>query len=773
MARHIPLPPPRKLDSRRANTGFGKTPSPKRGEHGRDIAAKIETIVEAAKAGHISTGVDPTCVFKIVAGSRLSDADLRNRGLQPLGETPDWCYFALPSDRTGAEFLSAAREYSNEEASLTFFDTVLNLLPFDSDDRSGFGIADYLESQSQQPVVVDIHLWPADLTAQAAERLSEVRQVLAETDSNLGELGSDEQPAFLLVRARVDGPLLKQLLQLSPVFKVRIPPEPHVSPQQWTKPSDTVLTQPELVRKGVVGMIDDGVANGHVLLDGLVRNFSIPENHDWAQIANHGTMVAGLAAYGDLEDAISNGAPLPNPIRVIAVRTVEADASGKASYPSADPEHVILEKAIRLLHKEGAKVINISMSDAYAFSETHVDARTQLIDQLVRELDLVIVLPTGNVPTADLPDAPEIHSIHPSHLLTDRARAALPSIAANAISVGSVARSEQGAHADGDSPPTMRAVAGAGEVSPFSRTGPGVKPSSSVKPDFVHYGGNYVTEPNLSSRTLITTNPGSSVISLSKDGGFRAGCGTSYASPRVAHAAAIVRAEYPDATANLTRALLGVTATQPAPVAGQDAFDTLRTNGFGIPDGRRAIESVSNRVVMTFDGEMVTNTASIHPVPIPAEFATGKRDRSIAVALAFSPLTRRFRREYLAGTMKLDLYRAFDIEDLAILLKKQPEDDKKSLPADRRRIRSKLQPGTNALLGSTLQVCTWNPSAANSLSADDGDTYFLVVTHSSEPWADDQTDTTEKYALATQLTDRSEVSVNILQRLQDRVRQRS
>jgi subtilisin family serine protease len=725
----------------------------------------LSTSLSDAEAPPVA-GVDPRLVFKVSAAARLTDANFENKGLHLLGEADGWEYFVLPAEEDAATLRKAIEEYTASADGRTFFDKVEGLLPYDSDDRRGRGIPDDL-AEITFPLVVDIHLWPAGDRPEAQRRLADVRAIGSE------ELGSDEQPAFLVVRARVDRTQLENLLQLSAVERVQVPPVPYLSPAEWVGELVENFDQPP-PRGGVVGVIDDGIADGHALLAGLVTSLEVPSDRVWAPPGDHGTMVAGLAAYGDFESALRDGSKLPSPIQVVAARVVEPPAPGSpATFPTSEPEHLILEKAIRALAGQGARVVNISIADRDGYAGPHVDERTETLDRLSRELDLVIVACSGNI--ALVPDIVDLHAEHPTHLLADNARVAEPAVAATAITVGSVARSEQGAHSDGESPPDMRAVARADEVSPFSRSGPGFI-RGAVKPDVVAYGGNSVSQAVLSSRTHMIDNPGAGALSLAVPGPFAVSSGTSFAAPRVARIAAVVRDEYPEASANLTRCLVGISSRVPPlhrPVSSWQAeqrHEHLRFAGYGMPDEVRAIESVSQRVVMTFDGEIATDTSVIHEIPVPEEFANGTADRSISIALAFDPPTRRFRREYLAARMKFDLYRAIDLDDLIEIVGQQPSEGGHSLPGDRRRVSSKLFPSSEAVLRSALQVRRWRAAVATSLLVDDGDTYYLVVTHISEPWAERaQPDyDSQAYAIAVELEDRTRHDVNVLERVQQR-----
>lgn len=702
--------------------------------------------------------------LKVKASGRIDASGFRTKGLELVGETQGWEYYVLPEDAPASRLKNAIVDYTENEKSKTFFDAVEGLAAIGAEDRQGPGVQDFLDGTATQ-TIVDIHLWPTTTVREAQDRLRPVRALVGNT-----EVGADEQPRFLLVRARVDRNVLRQLLGLAEVELVRTPPVPYLAPTDWADVDITELDVPA-PRSGTVGVVDDAVQIGHSLLSHCEADLKVPSSRAWQPPTDHGTMVAGLAAYGDLEGPLRDGSALPAPVKVIGARVVEARGGvGQARYPTDVPEHLVLEEAIRKLAARGAKVINLSVSDKYPYSGWHVDIRTEKLDALVRELDLVIVCCSGNV--VDLPEPDEIHNEHPLHLLSETARVAEPSVAANVVTVGSVARSDQGAYSDGDSPPGLRAVARRGEVSPFSRSGPGFT-DQSVKPDVVHFGGNFVTQPLLNSRSLHTDNPGASTVSTCLPGPFGIGNGTSFSAPRVARIAAVVRAEYPDASANLTRALIGSSSVRPShhlvtrKTPADETNQSLRFAGYGVPDEERAIASAKSRVALTFDGEISVDTTVIHEIPIPRSFALGRADRSITVALAFDPPIRRLRRDYLAGRMKFDLFRSIDLADLENLLVKQDPSTARPMPNDRRRLRDKLRPSMTSIGRSTLQVRTWTAAHQSSLDPEDGPSYYLAVTHTSEPWSDlaEPDYDKQRYGLVVQLEDRTRTEIDLYAQL--------
>jgi len=170
---------------------------------------------------------------------------------------------------------------------------------------------------------------------------------------------------------------------------------------------------------------------------------------------------------------------------------------------------------------------------------------------------------------------------------------------------------------------------------------------------------------------------------------------------------------------------------------------------------------------MTYDGAMAIDTVQIHPLPLPELFRRGNgAQRTITVSLAFDPPVRRQRREYLAASMKLDIYRDIDPNDLAEILIRQDPDDRTELITDRRRLG--LIPGGNSFTNSTLQLRQW--TRTNSFVNDD-ETFHLVVTHRAQVWARDNPDYQhQNYALAVTLEDRALVQADLYQLLTQQVR---
>lgn len=777
MPDHLGLPDPITQPDRRQGGGFppGERRSPP--THGGELHRELEQ-AQTAPIAQIVDGVDPRRVFKIRGVTRISDAELRRRDLEFLGDTDDWTYFVVPTEDQANGLLRAIEAYAagtEEEAPLaSLFDRIDAIEPYGPEDRLTEPLALAIQT-ADWPLVVDVVVWSSATDEEAAVRVGDVRTACEQYDAQV--LGADMRARTAAVRVRCNQEALEAILNLSVVESVRLPLAPLLEPSSWLQAEATLAEPPEPLEIAV-GVIDDGVASNHPLLEGLViADEQIPNSHTWKDAGPHGTMVAGLAAYGEFEEAFgAGGLDLPNPVRVACVRILEPDDSGDPNsthLPSDIPDHEVIENAIRLLYREhGVRVFNLSITDRFPYSGPHASVLTETIDRISRELDVVVVVAAGNrgFGVDGITDN-GLHALHdyPMYMTDTEARLAEPAPAALAVTVGSLGLSDAPVTAHGTSYIDRHVVAGRNLPSPFSRTGPGI--SADIKPEFVHHGGDLVWDGNALSRNDI----GVATVSLNSDFTnrlFTAGSGTSFAAPRVANIAARVLLRYPDSSANLVRALLAISASRPDEMA-LDLEDTeiFHMMGLGVPDSYLALESESNRVVMVTEGEIAADSVLIHPVPVPEDFARGRADRSISVALAYDPPVRRQRREYLGGRVKVDMFRNIAPDAIREVMGRQEDEGRVPIPNDRRRLQGRLRPTATLSLGSTLQTRRWTAAHATSLDPDDGDTYYIVLTHMREDWADRLPEdyTHQSYALAVELWDRDRAEIDLYNLVQSQV----
>jgi hypothetical protein len=775
MADHLLLPERIPLESRRQGSSGGPG-SPERNprRHGERLQERLEEAIERQRPIRVIEGVDPARVFKVRARGRVADGTWRAKELDFLGETADWTYFVLAPGEEPEELLEqlatyrAAPDMEGARApNYTFFDAVDDIEPYGPEDRRGPGIPD-ASTALTEPLLVDVILWPSQSRDAAAGRLEQARTVLRLHQAE--EIAFDARARYTVVRARVGGEALRDLLELPVVERIRVPAVAYLEPSEWLNASADDLEREEHTGEPI-GVIDDAIAE-HPLLDGLVGSRrSFPPNYGWEPPSGHGTMVAGLALYGEFEPALRNRTPLVSRGTVHQARVLEPHpAIPRATrFATTTTAHQAVESAIETLHsEEGVRVFNLSINDSDAYSGPHVALLTERIDELIRELGIIVVISSGNhraTSNARMESGHDAADAYPLYVLDELARIAEPATAALALTAGSLAAYDAPQTLAGVARVGDRAVARADEVSPFSRTGPGA--FKGVKPDVVEVGGNWVITD---TGNLDPENPGVGVLSLGTSATgrlFSVSTGTSFAAPRVARTAAAIWAAYPDASANLVRALVAIACRVPerAGQQFQDPTERLRVLGYGRPRRDLAVSSGGSRVVMLFDGEMPTDRAAIHPIPIPEVFARGQAARRLAVALAYDPPVRRQRREYLAGEMSFDLLRNVSVEDVRRRYERQGAQRVPLYTGQREKI--DLEPGVQATNNSTLQVRHFQ---TQQLDPDDGDVYYVAVTHRSAGWADEGD---QRYALGVELVEEERQQVDLYAAVQQQARVRA
>ena len=778
MPLHPELPPRRDPTARRVPPAVSPAPRRNPRRHGSALRDQLAAVLPPRQ---IDDGIDPDQVFKLrSAAGRLSEDALRARGISALAETADYTYFVLSRDH-GERLSSALARYAagadTEGASAplsSLFNRLEAIEPYGPDDRLGQGVEAI--DWAAGVATVDVSVWASGTYEEAVRRAGIVRAVLAAGSGS--EVRADVRARRTVLRLTVDRPTLERLLATSVVERIRTPPVPFLDPSDWR-----TVTAQELVldrREGIlVGVLDDAPATGHPLLHDVIVGVteSGPPGHAWQQPGHHGSLVAGRVLLPHLEQQLRDHEPITAVGRVHVARILEPEPGPGTGtrFPGGDagePPHLTVERAIRTLHgQQGIRVFNLSVGLRTAFDAAHVGELTETLDDLARELNVVIVVPTGNAPVSSrgqLVSGHHADTDYPAYLTDPAHRLAEPGPAALVLTVGALAHSDAPYE---HTPPRLgnKAIAPAGHLAPFSRTGPGIgaQTDRTNKPDLVADGGNWVLDD---ASQLIAEDPGVALLSTAMDSSgrlFRACCGTSFAAPAVTRCAADVLAAFPQASANLVRALVAASAIEPEgmPVA-PDAVTGRRLYGAGRPDNARATNSGARRVTMTFDGAMAVDSIAIHPVPVPEAFAARtSKTRRVEAVLAFDPPVRRQRREYLAGTMQLDLYRNVDPDELAEILGRQDE-DAVDLIKDRRRV--KLLPSVTQVRPSTLHVRRWSPQR---LDVNDGDVYHLVVTHRTQVWARERFDyDRQRYALAVTLQDEARVDLDLYAQVTQQVR---
>lgn len=410
-----------------------------------------------------------------------------------------------------------------------------------------------------------------------------------------------------------------------------------------------------------VCLIDTGVRNSHVLLrdslsDTDVHTVLPPPVGD---VHGHGTLMAGLALFGPLDEPLLSGAKVRLRHRIESVKYLP-----DATMPAHDPESygVITAQAVTLPEaaSDRRRVYCMTITKAAdrpgepSLWSAALDALAAGTDVGVSASGIALLGPPD--PTAARLIVVAAGNVDPPYE-TDHVTKSMrepiedPAQAWNVLTVGA-STTLSGSPTD----PTYEgwaALAPAGELSPHSRTGVFAGgPQWPIKPDICMEGGNVLTDgagdfhglhPVLMLRTTEHRH----------DAGIGNANATSAATAQAARLAALTMAQYPSYWPETVRGLLThhaqwtplMRTTIEAEGRKKDKRLLLKRYGWGVPTADGVLSSTQNAVTMVVQDEFVPfdgpqykmRQFRLHSLPWPSEILgeLGDADVELRVTLSY------------------------------------------------------------------------------------------------------------------------------------------
>lgn len=751
---HLILPRVQESLPRRLHGGGRAVERSSKSQHGRRLGGEAEEIIEAAAERELPGGLRPELIFKVELhrNAHLEDETIDHMGLKILAREPGKTLVVFASDGELQSFRRRLTEYSGEEGhKYAEFGGIEHLHDITPEDRIGHRLRESSLDDDETEVPLDVELWHPGSTADADERLEELRAAVADLNGRVTD--SIVTQDLLLARVRLDADRLRELLGIDRIREVDLIPSSGVEPGPIETPGIEEfpeIPEPEEGATGVL-LVDSGITPRHPLLENLIGDavaFPGPGGEQFLEVdtesrmGGHGTAVAGRAALGALELVLSGHTT--EGVRLFSARVLDDNCR-------YDPDRLVehqLEAAVS--HFVGnypeCKVINISLGDpslvmADGYRQFRLAARIDELAYEYRARDILFVIASGNN-LAATPDPVSGSTTYGRHFASDAARLAEPATAALALTVGGIASGRAPGVAG-----RSALAARAGFPSPFTRRGPGL--DGAMKPDLVEEAGDWVLDA--SSRQV--DDPSVGVLSTNRDfappGGqiVRRVVGTSFSAPAVSHIAARLYDRFPGASSNLIRALIADSAQlpddRPTPLSGDPWEEQVwRVYGNGRPSFERAASSDENDVLLTAESMIELDSFQLFELPeIPAEFIETSGKRTISVTLAYDPPTRQSRADaYFGVGLNYYLFRNTPIADIKQLFrnwKKAPAGDgEEELERKRDELKGsqlvELKPGVTQRKRSTLQrsLCQIRTRAWKN----DGNPLILAVT-AQRRWA--------------------------------------
>jgi len=489
----------------------------------------------------------------------------------------------------------------------------------------------------------------------------EVLTAFQEVSAAMGIQLKDERiyfPERTVILAHVHRNHLLELLQRSPyIAEFRRAPETarffveqsNRGQRAWV---DDLLARLQVLQDSQVSVcvLDTGVNNGHALLEPLMedddRHSFKPEwgTHD---DAGHGTEMAGIAAYGDLQEAVTATMPVQVNHKLESVKILPPVGDNNPELYGAITSQGISKAEIQ--RPEYQRILCMAVTtDAYSINDGRPDSWSGAIDEIASgyldDQHRLFFVSAGNVRDR------EDYLNYPTSNKSCRVES--PGQAWNAVTVG--AYTAKDTLTDPDLQHAQQ-VAPRGGLSPFSTTSCLWEQNKwPIKPEILLEGGNLIRDGlgcfTCDDLSVLTTyyRPAERLFTCFGQ--------TSAATAQAAWMAAQLQAAYPNAWPETIRGLMIHSADWTFQMRQQflpenpskgDYHRLLRTCGYGVPDLARARWCAQNSVNLIVQGRLqpydrdgtryATKDMHIHQLPWPREvlLALGEQTVRMRVTLSY------------------------------------------------------------------------------------------------------------------------------------------
>ncbi|MFN8714867.1 MAG: S8 family peptidase [Bacteroidota bacterium] len=407
--------------------------------------------------------------------------------------------------------------------------------------------------------------------------------------------------AVLLINANREQ-LVELMLQSDLLAEFRAGQEPagfwvnesRIEQQAWV---DDLLQRIQIVDSNVkVCLLDTGVNNGHQLLEPLIDNANTLTvdnawgTNDHADGAGHGTLMAGLAGYGQIEKVLVSANAIPLTHKLCSVKILPNHGE--------NPRELwgdVTSQGISI-----AEIQNPNMVLVYCMAVTSLEDTDRgrpsswsgAVDNLAYgegNNQRLIVVSAGNVSDEDF------WRDYPNSNYTSSVQN--PAQAWNALVAGAYTEKVQ---VNSPNFQNHTLVANAGQLSPYSSTSLLWERKWAVKPDIVFEGGNLLKAPDNNIKGHVDLELLSTSKQFNNGRHFDTIWATSAAAAQASWFAAKIAYEYPNAWPETVRGLVvhsanwnvAMLAQQNVQKGNRASFrNLLRNFGYGIPDLEKALYS--------------------------------------------------------------------------------------------------------------------------------------------------------------------------------------
>ena len=544
-------------------------------------------------------------IFKI---STRQDLNLKNMKKQIEQHGIHWLY---PLDRTTIvvaldknELESYKRkigDYGEREKLNTYFDSLLDIVPIKEEEKITRQI---LSSEKNLEMAVDVNFYSGLALEDYEKSIDYVKKEVGEKKVLFRKM---DIPEIRFLRVKTTPDKIKKIASSVPsIRKIEQIPQTYLTSVKQKDSPDVVFEAAADDLKTIM-VIDCGINHEHPgIKNVLITRKSYLSGVDTADIdGGHGTFVAGLAAYGFI--------PNTNP------KMITPSAKIGAAKIHQDGDTTPIESLIGNIVKDGLErgIRLYSLTVLVEGRLNEISNLAYVLDDLSHKHDVLFIVSTGNIPSDTIKMFYRIGKQYPNYFTNHESHIYAGAEACCTLSVGGVAHATN-----------SKAIARIREASPFTRSGPTI--DGRLKPEIVHFAGNMTNDFEFSEDLDLT-----SLCYQPDKGVYATKSGTSCSAPIIANMASQILRHYPNASANLIRALL--IHNSEIPNEARIISDMKNLYGFGFPNLHRCLYSTSVAPTLIFEGEVSPGDNADISIPIPEELQYSKGSKYIKITLAYDP----------------------------------------------------------------------------------------------------------------------------------------
>ena len=543
---------------------------------------------------------------------------------------------SLASDAT-QKFRDMLRSYAEASTLKSYIDNV-NSLSLADFDRLSPDLREWLNTAAASEFVADIEMLPNLGEERYSMLKNSIVSFLQEQECEL--FGSRIREAAASIRAKLKPQTARIIAEgADSIWQIKKAPDISIGKPQRFEIRGLPEPKPPDYEAKTICILDTGVDPVHPYLKSvLVHSADLTGENSPNDIDGHGTFVAGLAAYGDLENRTDPKASA----HIISAKILK---NGPDNFPNLEGR---IEDAVRRFHTE-AKIFNLSIMYLEPCDVSRPTEIAYTLDKLSHDYNVLFTVSTGNVED-ELSDL-VMRKPYPEYFAEKCCRIYCGAEASTTVTVGGVA------HKDSD-----LSIAKKNEPSPFTRRGE-LDGKVRAKPDIVSWAGN--VEHCKNGPTNIRENGDLDIISLALSPGTLAkGIGTSYSAPAVANMLAKLSREYPEADASLLKALLIHFARWPEEHARLRASQDLKKvlYGKGVPDFFRCAYSTESSATYVLEDSVRYDNVAVVPIYVPRKMKNIYGDKIMRVTLVYDPPVDRGVTGYSLVDLDFRLYKQMKLQ---------------------------------------------------------------------------------------------------------------